>query len=66
MSREEAEAEDSKKKSDDMRLQMAIAKSKEEDDKAQQVEVHNNFTCQTIISCCFTKHLLLLLLSKTQ
>ena len=30
MSREEADAEDSKKKSDDMRLQMAIAKSKEE------------------------------------
>ena len=29
MSREEAEAEDSKKKSDDMRLQMAIQKSKE-------------------------------------
>ena len=32
MSREEAEAEDSKKKSDDMRLQMAIAKSKEDND----------------------------------
>ena len=30
MSREEADAEDSKKKSDDMRLQMAIAKSKED------------------------------------
>lgn len=30
MSREEAEAEDSKKKSDDMRLQMAIQKSNEE------------------------------------
>jgi len=32
MSREEADAEDSKKKSDDMRLQMAIAKSKEDAD----------------------------------
>ena len=30
MSREEAEAEDSKKKSDDMRLQMAIQKSNED------------------------------------
>lgn len=37
MSREEADAEDSKKKSDDMRLQMAIAKSKEggDDDKKE-------------------------------
>ena len=36
MSREEAEAEDSKKKSDDMRLQMAIQKSKENDDGAKE------------------------------
>ena len=32
MSREEAEAEDSKKKSDDMRLQMAIQKSRENEE----------------------------------
>ena len=41
MSREEAEAEDTKKKSDDMRLQMAIAKSK---DEASEVWVHINLT----------------------
>ena len=35
MSREEAEAEDSKKKSDDMRLQMAIQKSRENDEVAK-------------------------------
>lgn len=39
MSREEADAEDSKKKSDDMRLQMAIAKSKE--DGSEEVSVGN-------------------------
>ena len=39
MSREEADAEDSKKKSDDMRLQMAIAKSKE--DGSEEVRVGN-------------------------
>ena len=38
MSREEAEAEDSKKKSDDMRLQMAIQKSKENEDAAAKEE----------------------------
>jgi len=40
MSREEADAEDSKKKSDDMRLQMAIAKSKEDgsEDSAKKEE----------------------------
>ena len=38
MSREEAEAEDSKKKSDDMRLQMAIAKSKEEVSKLMYLQ----------------------------
>ena len=36
MSREEAEAEDSKKKSDDMRLQMAIQKSKENDEPTKE------------------------------
>ena len=40
MSREEADAEDSKKKSDDMRLQMAIAKSKE--DGSEEVRMGNN------------------------
>ena len=39
INREEADAEDSKKKSDDMRLQMAIAKSKEDaDTKAREVK----------------------------
>ena len=49
MSREEAEAEDSKKKSDDMRLQMAIAKSKEgsEDDK-KEVRRMNTYSCHKV------------------
>ena len=45
MSREEADAEDSKKKSDDMRLQMAIAKSKEGgDDDKKEVRIRNLVT----------------------
>ena len=46
INREEADAEDSKKKSDDMRLQMAIAKSKEDaDTKAREVKYFTSQFC---------------------
>ena len=47
--REEADAEDSKKKSDDMRLQMAIAKSKEDaDTKAREVKYFTSQFCMPL------------------